>query len=56
MNGVIPKINKYMLICYLGESDLRECFRLYGNIVSARIMTDKQTGKSRGFGIFNKIN
>ena len=41
---------------FLGENDLRECFKPYGNIVSARIMTDKQTGRSRGFGIFYKIN
>lgn len=32
------------------ESTLAEAFRPYGNVVSSRIITDKETGRSRGFG------
>ena len=32
------------------EGDLQNHFAAYGNVQSARIVTDKFTGKSRGFG------
>jgi len=32
------------------EDDLRSAFSDFGTVVSARIITDKFTGKSRGFG------
>ncbi|MFH1631614.1 MAG: RNA-binding protein [bacterium] len=32
------------------EDDLRELFSQHGEVVSARIITDKFTGRSRGFG------
>lgn len=32
------------------ESDLADLFSPYGNVVSSRIITDKETGRSRGFG------
>lgn len=32
------------------EDDLRASFGEFGTVVSARIITDKFTGKSRGFG------
>ena len=32
------------------ESELRETFSAYGSVDSAAIVTDKFTGKSRGFG------
>ena len=32
------------------ESDLRSLFEPYGNIESASVVTDRQTGRSRGFG------
>jgi len=32
------------------EDDLRELFKDCGNIVSVKIITDQQTGQSRGFG------
>ena len=32
------------------DSDLREFFTPYGDVESAKIITDKLTGKSRGFG------
>ncbi|XP_015903171.1 heterogeneous nuclear ribonucleoprotein A1, A2/B1 homolog [Parasteatoda tepidariorum] len=33
----------------LGEEDLRDYFGSYGNIVSVNVVTDKSTGKKRGF-------
>jgi RNA recognition motif-containing protein len=30
--------------------DLEEAFSRYGEIISARVITDRQTGRSRGFG------
>src|SRR3954451_25426450 len=32
------------------EVDLKEMFELYGEVTSARIITDRNTGKSKGFG------
>jgi RNA recognition motif-containing protein len=32
------------------DEDLREFFTPYGEVTSAKIITDKDTGKSRGFG------
>lgn len=32
------------------DEDLKEFFTPYGNVSSAKIITDKFTGKSRGFG------
>lgn len=32
------------------DDDLREFFTPYGEVTSARIITDKATGQSRGFG------
>lgn len=32
------------------EADLAEMFTPYGNVVSSRIITDKESGRSRGFG------
>lgn len=30
--------------------DLRKLFEKFGHVISARIITDRQTGNSRGFG------
>lgn len=38
------------------EDDLRTAFSEYGTVVSARIITDKFTGKSRGFGFVEMSN
>ncbi len=32
------------------EGDLGDVFRQYGTVISSRIITDKQTGRARGFG------
>jgi RNA recognition motif-containing protein len=32
------------------EVDLADVFRQYGAVISSRIITDKETGRSRGFG------
>ena len=32
------------------EEILRETFEQYGEVLSARIITDRDTGRSRGFG------
>jgi len=34
----------------VNESDLEEIFREYGTVSSAKIITDKFTGRSKGFG------
>jgi RNA recognition motif-containing protein len=32
------------------EGTLRRAFEGYGNVVSVRVITDRETGRSRGFG------
>ena len=32
------------------ENDLMDAFRSHGSVISSRIITDKETGRSRGFG------
>lgn len=34
----------------VNDEDLKQLFEEYGEIASARVITDKYTGKSRGFG------
>ncbi|MBW2277084.1 MAG: RNA-binding protein [Deltaproteobacteria bacterium] len=34
----------------MGEADLRELFAGFGEVVSADIITDRETGRPRGFG------
>lgn len=38
------------------EVDLKEMFELYGEVASARIITDRNTGKSKGFGFVDMPN
>src|ERR1700761_737811 len=38
------------LFADLDDVDLKEMFELYGEVRSAKVITDKMTGKSRGFG------
>lgn len=32
------------------DSSLADTFQAHGNVISSRIITDKETGRSRGFG------
>ncbi len=32
------------------DDDLRQMFESHGTVVSARVITDRETGRSRGFG------
>jgi len=34
----------------IGDQELREAFAPHGNLVSASVVTDRETGQSRGFG------
>lgn len=36
---------------YIAAQDLQTHFAGFGNLISARIMTDKITGRSKGYGI-----
>lgn len=33
-----------------GDNELRELFEQYGTVSSARVITDRDTGRSKGFG------
>ena len=33
-----------------GDDELMQAFSAYGNVASARIIKDRETGRSRGFG------
>jgi RNA recognition motif-containing protein len=34
---------------HVSEDDLKKLFEAYGTVVSARVITDRETGRSRGF-------
>ena len=38
------------------EESVKELFERYGAVTSARIMTDRETGRSRGFAFVEKSN
>lgn len=38
------------------DEDLRAAFAAYGTVTSARVITDKETGRSRGFGFVEMAN
>ncbi len=40
----------------LSETTLREAFEAHGAVDSARIITDRETGRSRGFGFVEMPN
>ncbi|KAH7684963.1 RNA recognition motif domain-containing protein [Dioscorea alata] len=35
------------------DQSLKEAFNPFGNVVEARVITDRDTGRSRGFGFVN---
>lgn len=39
-----------------GEADLRASFEAYGSVESVKIITDKMTGRSKGFGFVEMSN
>lgn len=45
-------MNMYVsnLSFHSAEEDLRQLFEQYGTVSSAKIITDRETGRSRGFG------
>ncbi|HEV7783374.1 MAG TPA: RNA-binding protein [Chitinophagaceae bacterium] len=45
-------MNMYVsnLSFHTGEDDLRKLFEGFGAVSSAKIITDRETGRSRGFG------
>lgn len=34
----------------LSDNELKETFTPHGNVVTAKVVTDRETGRSRGFG------
>ena len=38
------------------DQELRACFEAYGTVDTVRIMTDRETGRSRGFGFVEMPN
>lgn len=40
----------------IGDADLRDLFIEYGEVSSAKVIMDRETGKSRGFGFVEMPN
>ena len=40
----------------VNEEDLKEIFKEYGEVMSVIIITDKYTGRSKGFGFIEMLN
>lgn len=40
----------------VNDDSLRSAFESYGSVVSAKVIIDRQTGKSRGFGFVEMEN
>lgn len=52
------KMNIYVgnIAYQLSEDELRSAFEAYGQVESARIVTDRDTGRSKGFGFVEMTN
>jgi RNA recognition motif-containing protein len=40
----------------MSEQELRDAFSAYGDVASVKILTDRETGRSRGFGFVEMPN
>ncbi len=40
----------------VNEEELKEIFKTYGEVMSVKIITDKYTGRSKGFGFIEMLN
>lgn len=40
----------------MNDDELKDAFKSHGNVLNAKIVTDKQTGRSRGFGFVEMEN
>lgn len=40
----------------INDSDLEQLFTSYGDVISAKIIMDRDTGRSRGFGFVEMLN
>jgi RNA recognition motif-containing protein len=40
----------------MSEQELRDAFAEYGDVASAKILSDRETGRSRGFGFVEMPN
>ena len=40
----------------MSESELRDAFAVYGEVASVKILMDRETGRSRGFGFVEMPN
>jgi RNA recognition motif-containing protein len=64
INREFPDIGVFMAAnIYVGniswnasEDELRDLFTQYGEVSSARIISDKMTGRSRGFGFVEMVD
>ncbi len=45
-------MNMYVsnLSFHTGDDELKKLFEQFGGVISAKVITDKETGRSRGFG------
>ncbi|KAK3582370.1 hypothetical protein CHS0354_023914 [Potamilus streckersoni] len=48
--GLVREATSYMLDYSTQEDDLRGAFEAFGKVSSAKIIIDKATGRSKGFG------
>lgn len=63
INAIIVAFNFFFMNIFVGslpfsieEADLRESFEAYGPVDSVKIITDKFTGRSKGFGFVEMPN
>lgn len=40
----------------VSDQELREAFEEYGDVISAKVITDRETGRSKGFGFVEMNN